>query len=366
MRVAVINQHPADVVGGSELQCDLFARGLARRGHLVRYVAVRPEGWDEPAAAVADEAPYELVRVSADAQEIVTACARSGADVAYWRFNRALLRDVGVGLRREGIALVFATAHMDDVSRWPVRPFPRTGPLRDRASELRARVRERSTWSGFSLVTAIASQRHDFLGRAPVQRQRLVRNLMPEAVADFRWPRPYVAWVGSVQQRKRPELLPRIAEAVEPYGIDVLFAGQLRDQRFAGLVRPPEGRENLHHLGILDQATTVGLLAGARLLAVTADEEGFANVLIQAWWAGTPTVSLSHDPDRLIGREDLGRACGGDVGLFLRSVGDLIREDDDARAARAQRIRTFARAEFDAERTLSALETLLRDAVAER
>jgi len=40
MRIAIINQHPDFTLGGSEIQCDLFAQELAARGHEVYYLAI--------------------------------------------------------------------------------------------------------------------------------------------------------------------------------------------------------------------------------------------------------------------------------------------------------------------------------------
>jgi glycosyltransferase involved in cell wall biosynthesis len=261
------------------------------------------------------------------------------------------------------IPLVLAVAHVDDIAKWPVRPLPRGG-LRPLLSELRSRVGERRSWSAFRDVAAVASQRHDFLGSVPVIEQRPVRNLMSSEFVPYDHPRPYVAWVGSVQQRKRPDLLPAIAEAVAPLGLDLLVVGQIREPRFRLLLE--SGPPNLRHLGLLPLAETIGLIAGARLLVVTAEEEGFANVLIQAWWYGTPTVSLRHDPDALIATHDLGASCGGDEAMLLWRAVELIEEPGSAAGDRRARIQGFARDIFASDRTLDALEGLLHDVVARR
>ena len=305
-------------------------------------------------------ATYRIRRVARTAEAIAAACIEEDADVVYWRFNRPMLPPVAARLSVAGIPLVLAVAHIDDVSRWPVRPRPQ-GSLRTLAADLRDRIGERRSWTAFRHVAAVASQREDFVGRVPVEDQRVIRNLMTGDQAPFDHPRPYVAWVGSLQRRKRPELLPEVAAVVAPFGLDVLVAGQIREPRFSSMF---SAQGNLHHLGLLPVATTVGLLGGARLLVVTADEEGFANVLIQAWWNGTPTVSLSHDPDGFIVAHDLGASCAGDTAAFLGAVMTLLREDGPAAAARRARIEAFARSRFSGHRTLDALEDLLSDVVA--
>lgn len=364
MRIAIVNQHLSDAVGGSELQCDLVGRGLAARGHEVVYVAVDAAGGASGSRDRSDTGPgYRLLRVAPSPEAIVTACLAVQTDVVYWRLNRGRLRPVVERLRHHGVPLVFATAHVDDVVRWPARPWPRSS-LRGQASELRARVEERAAWGSFRHVAGIASQREDFLGRVPVARQRLVRNLMSEAFEPFVHPRPYIAWVGSLQRRKRPENLPEVARQVLPLGVDVLVAGELRDPGFRGLFGPRS--PNLHHLGVVPLGRTIGLLAGARMLLVTAHEEGFANVLIQAWWHGTPTVSLEHDPDGLIARHGLGDSCRGDPRRMLDSVVGLLGASGGDETARRERISLFARTEFATERNLNALESLLHESMAFR
>ncbi len=368
MRIAIVNQHLMDAVGGSELQCDLVAKGLASRGHEVRYLVVDIDAAPGPPDGSREsetEGRYPIRRVARRPDAIVAACIEAGADVVYWRFNRPMLTGVVRGLRAVGIPLVFAVAHIDDVRPWPVRPWPRAG-LRDVLGEIRPRVQERSSWRAFASVAAIAAQRADFLGRVPVNEQQVVRNLVLEEIESFAWPRPYVAWVGSLQQRKRPDLLPGIADALRPSGVDVVVAGQIRDPRYAHLVDPASAPSNLHHVGLVAPPLAMGLLAGARALIMTGHEEGFANVLIQAWWHGTPTVTLEHDPDGIIAGHGLGIVAGGDAARLHQGLLRLLDEPPAAARARREAVRAFARAEFDPVRTLGALEALLRAAAVGR
>jgi glycosyltransferase involved in cell wall biosynthesis len=187
----------------------------------------------------------------------------------------------------------------------------------------------------------------------------------------FTWPRPYVAWVGNLKPRKRPELIPRIADALAPHGIDLVVAGPAQDVRYRWLTGSQTAHPNLHHVGTPTPQGITGLLAGARCLAVTAMPEGFSNVMIQAWWGGTPTVTLDYDPDGVVASEGLGAVAGGDgpadVQRFLDHVvrfatagatADATADDADV-AASGVRAAAFARANFSADGVLDALEDLL-------
>lgn len=363
MRIAIVNQHPRDVTGGSELQCDLLARGLARRGHEIRFVVVAP---DAAARASLDDLPYATQRVDRGAREIVAACRDHGADVVYWRMNRPGLGAVARGLGAASVPLVFATAHIDDVSRWPVRDLPPGLGPRGVAGELRTRLHERLEWRSFSHVAGLAAQREDFLRRTPVPIQRLVRNVLDPDLLDgsgdagWSWPQPYVAWVGNIKHRKRPEqLLPLIAP-LRAEGVDLIVVGAVTEDRYAQLLAPDRVGEGLHALGPLPLRDVLRVVAGARALVVTAREEGFSNVLVQSWWYGTPVVSLGYDPDGLIAGHGLGTVCGEDPAAFRSAVVAAAKgEDRDQRSA----IAAFARSTFALDPNVDALEALLDEVV---
>ncbi len=366
MRIAIVNQHPRDVTGGSELQCDLVARALVRRGHAVRYVAVGARH----SAAVGerlDGLPYEAVRTGTDPEAIVTLCRSHRADVIYWRMNRPGLGAVARTAAAHAIPLVLATAHVDDVSRWPMWDATlRSGP-RPLVAELRRVVQHRRTWSALRHVAGVAAQREDFLGRTPVRRERLVRNvfdasLLEQVVDDaWAWPRPYVAWVGNVKPRKRPEELQRLAGPLAEHGVDLLVVGALVDVRYQDLFGSGAAGPNVHALGGRRLDEVLAIVAGARALIVTAREEGFSNVLVQAWWQGIPVVSLGYDPDGLIARHGLGVVCGENRAVFREAVvaAGRSRGGHDPAA-----IASFARETFGVDENLDALEALFRDVIA--
>ncbi len=372
MHVAVVNQHLEDVLGGSELQCDLVARGLVARGHAVTYLAVggrsAPYGTAEGGVAAA---AYPVLPVPSDPDRLAAAVVAMRPDVVYWRFNRRGLRETARALRVAGIPLVFAIAHVDDVTPWPSWPWPGRGSTaRDRVSDLRSRLRWRRQRSGFADVAAIASQRADLVGRVPFDRvplQRHVPNIMDPVSEPFTWPRPYVAWVGNLKPRKRPELIPHIAAALEPHGVDLVVAGPAQDRRYDRLTRPLPQHPNLHHVGVPSPAQVTGMLAGARCLAVTAMPEGFSNAMIQAWWGGTPTVTLDYDPEGLVASEGLGAVGGGhgqeETERFLAEVVRFSRGDATAVEAGA-RGRRLARGRFAEGPVLDVLERLLEDVAA--
>jgi glycosyltransferase involved in cell wall biosynthesis len=358
MRIAIVNRHLRDGAGGSELQCDLIARGLVERGHEVTHLV--------SSTGVADlgDLPYVCSRIGSDPKELLDATRAWGPDVVYWRLNRLGLAPFLRGCRRAGVPVVLAASHMDDLLPWPRERWPEPGSMgvRGLLAEARSRAAHRAGFGSLHEVAVLTVQREDFLGRAPVVRQRVVRNLVSAERASFSWPRPYAAWVANLKRRKRPELLPVIAERLAPHGVDLLVAGAVQDERYRGLLARERVPPNLHDLGVLDQEQVNGLLAGARFVAMTSEEEGFSNVLIHAWWSGVPTISLEHDPDALIVREGLGHAADGDLDTFLAAVERFATDPEDAHAA-GSRAAALARRMFDRGANLSALEDALALAI---
>lgn len=370
LRIAVVNQHPDEVIGGSELQCDLFARGLAGLGHFVTYLAMHAgvsstgqvTGGGHPHAG---GRPYALVRlsptVSRDPRAVAAAVRAAEADVVYWRMNRPGLTEVSELLATgpRPVPVVLAVAHVDDVSRWPTGPIGHGGP-RHVAATLRRCVAHRRSWRAFRTVAGIAAQREDFVGRVPVLLQRHVANVVDPMSEPFVPSRPYVAWVANLKPRKRPELLVPLAEALAPHGIDLIVVGGVQDDRYAMFASAVPA--NLHPLGLLPPTRAAGVIAGARCLAVTARPEGLSNAMLQAWWHGVPTVSLDYDPDGLIVREQAGAVCGGDVQRFHREV---VRHatDDAVRLAAGARAAAMARERFALDRNVALLDGLLREVV---
>lgn len=359
LHVAVVNRHLRNAVGGSELQCDLVARGLVARGHRVAYLAVvpagarearRPDGGGPP--------PYALDEVGDSAADLVAAIRAHAPDVVYWRYGRRLLGPVARGLRAAGIPIVLAVAHADDVARWPRRPWP--AGLRHLPAEARDRLRHRRSYGALSRLAGIASQREDQLGSVPSVPARLVRNLVPtaDAVVPRAEPRPYVAWIGNLKPRKRPEVCRDLASGLAPLGVDVLMAGAVQDPAYAALASDDPALPNLRYLGRLDAPDVTALIAGAICVPVTYRPEGFSNVLLQAWALGRPTPTLGYDPDGLIAAEGLGGVAGDDVPRFVGLVRDLV--TDPALASEAGRCAArLVRERFDPDVALDRLEDLL-------
>lgn len=112
MKIAIINQHVIDHVAGSEIQCDLMATELARRGHRVSYIAPGSKRRDTASLP----RPYVIVPVPYEKKAVVQAVRDDSPDVVYWRSCRDLFVQCAQAIAQIDTPLVFAVSHIHDVA----------------------------------------------------------------------------------------------------------------------------------------------------------------------------------------------------------------------------------------------------------
>ena len=360
LSVAIVNQHMADALGGSEIQCDLIARGLMERGHRVSYLAVGGTVGREYGAA------YPVVPVARTAAEIADACLRVSPDVVYWRFNKHCFADAVEPIHRAGVPVIFSVSHVRDVSRWYLQPgFWRGLRLRTVRRALKESYRLFREHRGFDYVAGLVTNNPDYLGRVPVALQEYIPNSMSTAAEPFEWPRPYCLWVANIKARKQPERYVDLARALADSGTDFLMVGKIQDTRYRALLSPENVPPNFHYLGEKSLEQVNGILASSLFLVHTCLPEGFSNNMIQAWLQGRAVVSLAFDPAGLIVSQGLGFYAAGDMSLFVDQTQHLI-DDARLRGEIGTRARAFASSNFSAEKNIDRLAALLQRVAAGR
>lgn len=124
---------------------------------------------------------------------------------------------------------------------------------------------------------------------------------------------PYVAWVGTLVHFKRPDLLVEIARKAPSVQFVVCGGVTAFTPSIESAVQAAEhlrALPNVEYLGQVSPAKAAQVIANSALLLSTSDVEGFPNTFVQAWSSGTPVVTLTIDPDRIIQRARLGALVG--------------------------------------------------------
>lgn len=353
LRVVIVNKHPNQAAGGSEIQCGLLADGLVARGHHVTYVA--PHRVGRPVTGPPDVG-YPVVVVPQWGRSIAHAVLNARPDVVYWRFNKRGLRVAAKRIHRSGIPFVFAVSHVNDLLPWSAKPV---GGHRLRAVVAVPLLRCVSRWQhrGLTYATAMTTNNVDLLVRLTAPIRVYVPNGMVTDAAPFSWPRPFCLWVSSLKASKRPEAAVRLAAEIQDLEVDVLMVGGAQEPGHEAITDGVGLPDNLHYVGVRSLTQINGMFAAARVHVHTCLPEGFPNVFLQAWMQACPSVSLGFDPGGVITSEGLGADADDDWGAFVSAVRTLL-VDDASRDERAARAQSYALREHAVDTMVERIETV--------
>lgn len=355
MKILIVNHHPQDVVGGSEIQCDLIAKHLTRLGHNVVYFAVygKQSHYDSP---------YKVERGALDNGGLRRVLIKHQPDVVYWRFNRRKLLPSVLLCKRMNARFVFSVSSGSDLIKWSHRmkfddllfsqKIKRIYPF------LRHIFSTRFHYFGYYFVDGVIAQLEQQTGKLPVQRQVLIHNSVDDTLIPFHWEKPFVVWIGAFKPIKNPDIFIKLASHFQQTGIDFLMVGRVLG-KYENVLSQPSIPPNLHCLGQKPNYEVNGILQQSLFLVQTSDIEGFPNVMIQAWAQGKPSVSLYYDPDNMI--RDNGIGCvSGSFDQLVKDTKTLI-ENDTLRDEMGEEAKRFAKTNFSPEQNIPKIETFFRE-----
>jgi len=150
-------------------------------------------------------------------------------------------------------------------------------------------------------------------------------------------PGGYILFVGTLEPRKNVgALLDAYTQTLARGGRvpDLVIAGRAApgaEAWLARMVRPPlAGR--VRHLGYVAAADREALYAGARLLVLPSQDEGFGLPVLEAMSAGVPVLAANRGSLPEVAGDAGVLVDPDDVDAFERALHDLIRDDDYAEA----------------------------------
>lgn len=354
MKILIVNQHPRDVIGGSQIQCDLIATYLTWSGHRVLYLAVNGKQSSYSTS-------YEVEPIRLGFRMLHHALARHQPDVVYWRFNRRKLLQAVLACKWSKVKIVFAISSESDVIKWPQRTRLDQLSWQDFLRKMPALLRQlftmRLQYVGYYGIDGVIAQLDQQTGKLPIRNEAVIYNSVKNVVCPFQWNKPFVVWVGNFKGFKHPELFVELARQCRDLNVDFLMVGEMSEeyrQKFQQMTLPG----NLHLLGPKSYCEVNGILQHARCLVHTSSVDGFSNVLIQSWMQATPTISLWYDPDKMATRHQIGMVSG----TFERLINDtkILLDDEQLRHSMGQRAQLFAQAHFNLEENIRKLEQFLK------
>ena len=317
-------------VGGAERQQWLLARALAAAGWKVT-VGIRQ--WLACGRRVSIEG-VEFVGLSQ--RHFLYAWYRfllsERPDWWYWRCASHLLGLAVLLAKFARVRMIFAVGFDSDVDfRHALFQRPRLWPLYALGLCLATRIFVQNERQYHGLPRIWRSKTSKVPSITPVMETVLPHTDRPQ----------YVAWVAMLRKFKRPDLLVEIARRAP----DVRFVACGGTTTFTaepgygeGIVRTLRLLPNVEYRGQVSTDEALQVIARASLFLSTSDEEGFPNTFLQAWSAGTPVVSLTIDPDNIIGRYGLGKVSAN-IDQTVQIIADFIGSPDEREeiATRARR-----------------------------
>ncbi|MGH7871056.1 MAG: glycosyltransferase, partial [Candidatus Binatia bacterium] len=134
----------------------------------------------------------------------------------------------------------------------------------------------------------------------------------------------YVAWVGTLVQFKRPDILLEIARRATATRFVVCGGASSSPPEYGERIADQlRAMPNIEYLGQVPPDKAQRVIESASILLCTSDIEGFPNTFVQAWSSGTPVVSLKVDPDYIISQSGLG-TVSGDMSKALEDIAVLM------------------------------------------
>jgi glycosyltransferase involved in cell wall biosynthesis len=153
---------------------------------------------------------------------------------------------------------------------------------------------------------------------------------LPPAVQPHSHRQKYVAWVATLKQHKRPDVLIDIARKTPDVQF-IVCGGPTNYLTPPGyglrMVETLTQLPNVDYRGRLAPEEAMSVIANAALLLCTSDEEGFPNTFTQAWSSGTPVITLKVDPDGIIEKMGLG-SVSRTVDIAVRDIHTLLDSPD--------------------------------------
>lgn len=348
-------------VNGTQVQMYNLADAFARKGldvHYVSFTRSRKRAGEDVDGITMHwipyrKAPFDWVRDLVVSQRALDTIE---PDVVYQRGRSHLTYAAARWVRRNGKKFVWASNGEDSAEFWK--------------QTKRVRRSARPLWRKLLLypymfVPDILIHRgvHGCdvaINQTEHQRRRLQENFGKDGtVLPSYFPPPApgrksrkektVLWLANLSRNKQPKIFLDLAEcAREIPGWTFMLGGGTADGGYgATLAQRAQGLGNVRMIGSVPFGETGDLFAKASLFVNTSimEAEGLPNAFIQAWYHGTPVLSLNHDPNGWIEDRGLGFCAHGDVAAFLGQGKDLL-ADRDALRDMGENCEIFARDQF--------------------
>lgn len=359
MRILIINQHMDNILGGSEIQCDLIANNLKNFGHEITYGAINSVDKHEREYNV-----YPIKKLSI--KSFIHILNEIKPDVVYWRYNKKFFLISSFICRLKKCKFVFSISHVNDVTKWV-----NNSKIYD--ENLIKKIKKyfynkfkmmigRINYYGYYFTDGVVSLKEDLLSYIPknISKENKIHiyNSMNLKIRnEFKWNKPYIVWVANIKKSKNPEMYIELARKFEDKDLDFIMIGKIQDKAYDYILDINSLPKNVHYLGLKTVSEVDEILDKSLFMVHTCNPEGFGNNFIQSWLSGKPTISLYFDPDNIIQDNNIGYVSGT-LEQMQSDVRKLI-ENNELRSEMGNKAKHIAQELFNPYKNAKKLEVFL-------
>lgn len=354
LKVIIINKHPQDSLGGSEIQCDIIASKLLAFGHDVVYIALKGKG--------SYKTEYPVIKVALKGRDIANLVIKEKPDIVYWRHNKKVFYSSVKRIKKAGIPVIFAVSHIGDTKKWRSLKGNKKSlfDIRYYASNFYLIIKAYWNHKGFKYIDGLTVNNKSHLSLLNVKLKEYIPNSNTTSLEKFQWNKPYIVWVANLKARKRPEIYIELAKKLSTHNIDFLMIGNIQHKDYEYIRHRENLPNNLHYLGSKSVLEVNGVIKNSICLVHTCKPEGFPGNFIQSWLQGKPTVSLEFDPGGLIESKKMGFVSGNNMDQFIADTKKLI-EDEELRQQLGENAYKYAMKHHNPETNVKKLLSFMRE-----
>jgi glycosyltransferase involved in cell wall biosynthesis len=356
--------------GGSEKQIALLARHFARRGHRVTLLVTDHAGPDRQVDGVTLKAAWDPHRGIRRVRVVTYRCPTLARSLLRERADLYYVR----GVTPFASVVLHTARHLDSLGLLGLAShgdlYPEIGQLMVQGLGLSGshRVAGHAAWLALQrralrLADVVVAQNAGQADRCAAM--GLPHAVIPSIVDEPRdgllnlEPAYHVVWVGNVlSDTRRSKGVGELADVAARLP-DVRFAvvGELAAGFIATDVSRLASCPNVDLLGPQTYDEAQRSIARSRVVLNTSAAEGFSNVMLEGWALAKPALTLTVNPNGLLGDDGLGRCAGGSVGRLAIMLEQSL-ADDAWLSATGQRARDYVRATHGADAVCSRYEQL--------
>jgi glycosyltransferase involved in cell wall biosynthesis len=313
--------------GGAETQIFLLARELACRGVKVGLIVFDLPGIEMPSSVAGmrisvrpGDRTHELFGRLRETIHLGRAVLDAGADVLVARIASPQVGLAALFAKLSRSRFIYSSANISDFD------LSRVSPKRRNQQLFRLGIRLAD-----EVVVQTSEQARlckDRFGRSPV----LIGSIAEPTPRRDGHPEAFL-WIGRIVSYKQPLAFVELARSLPEAQFRMVAMPSPRSrggrELMLALQASAAGVSNLELLSPRPRGELTDLIERAVAVVNTADYEGMPNVFLEGWARGVPALALTHDPDGVIERHELGEFAHGSARRMVELARELWERRED-------------------------------------